>query len=789
MKKRKVLLSVIAVVLSVVAAAGCAGTLTKHGKKYDAVYGVYDNFTVVAQKGGAVLLNGNKKVNKTPYYSIEPVSNTDDIYTFFKVRESVSSGLSLLSAGGALTSVSGKTLTAITPVTVTNEDDRGLERVTITGFTATDSDGKYYLFKPDGTPFPDAYASVSVGDRFRAAQKFEADSDDDGKIKSKWYLFKADGGKLAEKFADVNPYAVSGLLVPAPLAESDANGNTHALYFPDGTAVNAFGGLSSSVGGGWFKYTVKTAADKSESYIVNDGYTPVKLPETYSDEFADEDDDKIYAIETNAEGKKRIKELTGDFATGFYDSINKVSQNGIETCYVAKKDGKNTVFSKKVEPLLEDISAESFGMSSLKYNDDGSPILMATDIVAKKIYANVSGVKRDFTLGANESVGDYDNLGYVEITNSSDATKNRLWIPYTGAVVENFTSVSFTILYAGSYFKRVVAGGGDTQKTYLCAAENLRFWDGSFNTADPNSASFNLLSLFDGTDAVTTDTPTMASPSNVTVSGTIAKGEYQTVEDVEKAKAARSAVVMRSAVTLKNANNVAIVKHFAVYTAGGGAYPSKYITSKNGSSLQASGALLSIGNDDADGSVDIYRLDGEGANQTLKPVMTNVKNAELKSDEYGNDYILLNVGGKKAVYNSDGAQILEPKYNVAYIQNGIATVQNGQFYGVVRLGKKSKLLKKFDYDSAGLLADGSFALTKNGGRYTVYSAKGKTIAKNVAFVKDATVSKNYQFDSYFADKKYTELYAVFGYENGKQQVFALTRNEKDLGCSLASFLD
>ena len=190
----------------------------------------------------------------------------------------------------------------------------------------------------------------------------------------------------------------------------------------------------------------------------------------------------------------------------------------------------------------------------------------------------------------------------------------------------------------------------------------------------------------------------------------------------------------------------------------------------------------------------IYKpvMNGDGG-ITMKLLGSFGNYAEATADDFGNIYILDNVGGKTAVYDENGTLLLDPKYNVEEVANGIAVVTNGDYYGVVMLGKtakKAKLIKKIEYNSCTLLGTGDFVLGKTGSSYTLCNAKGKTLVKNGAgdFDSARRVAQSSVYTNaklYASDKnREREVRYIVPLTDGKECMLTVSVKEKDVNYSV-----
>ncbi len=198
------------------------------------------------------------------------------------------------------------------------------------------------------------------------------------------------------------------------------------------------------------------------------------------------------------------------------------------------------------------------------------------------------------------------------------------------------------------------------------------------------------------------------------------------------------------------------------------------------------------------GTIDIATLERENDGLT-QGTTYHYQNVKIVTDAIGNSYIVSEESGKNAIYGADGTLLLSPKYKVAdmegeyQIANGIAIVEKGDYYGVVKLGKtskKTKLIKKFEYRICALVPTmtGEFTCSKLGEPYTLCNADGKTVAKNIIGFEIADMSDAYRLGGAFGgkekDREYKVAQIIADFSDGKSAVITFSLKGSDMNYSL-----
>ncbi|MDR2201562.1 MAG: hypothetical protein LBP26_02165 [Clostridiales bacterium] len=809
MKKNKLFSAVAAMVLAAAVMFGCAAPSVKLGKKYDAVYGVYDNFTVVAQKGGAMLYNGSKKVTKKPYFSIEPVyeyaTTSDGItqkvadYTKFFARQSASGGYGLLdSATGAYNSY-GDGVTKITPhYAVVRSGGFNVPKAVVNGYTVTLADGKKFIISASGAADPGRYDSVTATGRFRLATKTEL-KDDTDTYATKTYLTTADGAVIASDF-DATRFHIHEddsnrdlSVARVTLKEPDANGNTMAIYAPSGNKIADVSDYEDDWAG-YVSYSVNVAGGKTEYYLVDGSYNPKKFVDM--GDIVTTADGKSYVLELNEAGDKvRLVEPFGTYESAYYEDIEPMDANGDETedspaYFLLVNGGKVTITDGRLNTVFTDLDYDDIDEIGAADPDDLPPGNIAVYVkTANKISVNLNGTVYNKTYTEGDTVIPHDFAFEI-----AGADKKELWAPLADKTTE-FDSLD----QEGFYYKigksrEPDADGKTVVDYYVCESENLRFWRGGVDITDPNDNNYNIMSAL-GISAEKLE----GRFSIVSYGGTaeamqrLPKGDYANVEVFKNAfvnvVAGVNYIKLNYTTDEDGTRSRTVLSYGAVNSKTG----YKYIDLGD-KTFDSSPSLYGVFLTNTSGRGTAYKIVGSGDSLKFEPVLEYSDGATFMADAFANTYIAVNVSGKTAVYDGDGKLILDPRYTVAsttvgsttvmHIANGNALVQQGDYYGVVKMGKKPKLIKKFSYNGAALFPDGSFTLTQKA-ETAFYNAKGKALAKKVGIVAPANnvYTNEYILNTYAAKKTVPLSYYTVGYANGKQSVLTLELAEKNLDYS------
>ncbi|MDR2201560.1 MAG: hypothetical protein LBP26_02155 [Clostridiales bacterium] len=808
MKKGKILLSVMAIVLSAGILFGCAGAgLNAIGKKYDAVYAVYDNYVVAAKKGGAVLFKDGKQLNKDPYFSIEQFD--DGVYDAFLVRKTPASPYEIFETGKkALTGFGDVTEIAWQGYTNAKANN-GVGAPVTTGYILTFADGKKKLVSADLSHVSASYyeSITKTGAQYFFKADVQAKNPDNGdQVETLSDVIAADGTKvISGKFGLTGSnYFPNSLLFDWGVStvmytDNSVNPAVTTLYVYDTNKVNLTAQVTESPthyrNSGHLIYTPKDG--KPTVYTAGGGTTAL------SDDYygaVDTINDKLYVVEKNASNKIRIVEFGGAAVVDWHDSVETPSVAG-RIYFKAVNDGKTTIYTDKVEKLFDNIGAGA--TVAVQGGSDGYEVFV-TD--GKKVTANLQGQIYEKTFADDDAIQPVEN-GVVTAVKDG---KIKMWIPRTDKVVENITGVSYSA--PTDDFILVTIGEGDSARYMIAATKNLRYWDGTLDKGidDVSYNAFNSL----GVPAADIATINIAAATSVNVVMPFAKGDYNAKKDAAKAKNDYTVRVPYVLITYTLKNGQSGTKRLIAYGAPSGFRKYKYIYAgdkKVTASSTANVLMVSTGSVGQDALTDYYKFSGTGDGVTATAIMTNVSGvSKLYADSLKNVYVAVfhsdyaaaaaDRYANIALYDVDGKLVLDPKYSVRYldgapsVEGGNAFVVQGDKAGIVRLGKKSKLIKKIEYqaDVSNILPGGSFALRKNNGKYTLFGVNGKAVAKNVTVADTYSYSDGYKSGSVYGVKASKRVIKhgciIAGYSDGKQRLIELSTKEKDLDFSIAGLL-
>ena len=734
MRKRKITLLVLSLVLSCVFVAGCAKSqyLSIGKTKYDAVLFAMDNYAVAVEKGKTYVYKDGKKLNASSFYEVRPIEE----YAESQYLESsyvtdaviVTSALGekpqLMNSDGAIRTYEYE-ITGIKAYTVKD----GLRKRTA-GFIANLDDGKKVAITPKTLAMSSRYDDII----FRNGYFFGVTRNEDettGVITVNYSLLaeRESGYETVFSVDNQSKYGFSTDVITGKSLvwyQNDSAGGMYSYAVAADYEIAENCSKPESIGGGYFTYE-KSGEDGT--YIINPK-NESELNASYAYAFESPDLGKVYIAEENASAKTRIKELVSGNATEYYDEVMLDEDTGIMAA--CSGDEKTIFFDKDFNKITE------FGIMVEDADIVAYPEF--TNIVAygqkangeERIFAYVNGTLTD-RANNYDDVEFYDGTALVQKDGETS-----LWVPYTNAVISLGNGGINAIGNDGNFYSLATTDG----MPWVVHKENLKFLDGG-RTDSNNVASlfgitaenFNSLGFYTGSlDAldITNKTKYEVSLSGIEKFG---RDNVIQVDYIGYTKDGKTQTVLAAGTFDKKFDYTYIGEKAVVNLSSG---------------MQSGGSLFTVANGNGSASKkDVYSVKKTDGGIEIKPVIENVSSATVTMDMFG-EYILVDVNGKTAVYDDSGKLLLNARYNVEGINNGLVLVSAGEKYGLVKLGKtanKAKLVQKIEYDEIMLMTTGDYIAQKGSDLPSVYNKDGKCIAKNVV-LDFGEMSANYMIDNY-----------------------------------------
>ena len=778
MKRNKIILGVLAAVLSAVMLCGCAGGFVSVGKKYDAVYNAVDDYVIALEKDKTYLYKDGKKVSKKGYFSIEPIA--DRYSEYFKAkREADSESVILLKNDGTERELPGdvKDIRKGVYTTTTLNDDGVTSTVKTVGFLCDlkedAKDGKVAFVNETAAVKADKIEHIGGG-MFKVSYTEVPYSGLNSSEEKGTQVFVMDGegnlitGKMftydAEITADKDD-AINGLNV---FAVTDKNGKT-TLYGNNGKIddnVKILDGSKNRI------YSKENGSGK-DFYAIDGSLNKVKL-DYGIDEYLAFADGKHYVSEVNgkdgAEKRFRVREVLGSADEYWFKDIRRVYM-GSYTYFVGTEGDEtgyaptSVIYNSKMQytSRSNEIVGIANSTTNIKYNEyrNGFASIVYTTTGLDGVTSLASGTCR---VENDENVFLSSDI-YATITKGS---VKKLW---TAAMKEPVELDKEKTVMSGSVYK--ING-------LPVLRDDVKYFDGTASSA----------AVIDSEFGTTVEEYTVNSVYGGNFTARLEK--YDPFDKDAAAKASDRTAEVKIVTFNWQEDGADKNESYMLYRKSySGEIFEKVKLGENIQGLRSSGGCAVIPH--GKGRY-IYKpvMNGDGG-ITMKLLGSFGNYAEATADDFGNIYILDNVGGKTAVYDENGTLLLDPKYNVEEVANGIAVVTNGDYYGVVMLGKtakKAKLIKKIEYNSCTLLGTGDFVLGKTGSSYTLCNAKGKTLVKNGAgdFDSARRVAQSSVYTNaklYASDKnREREVRYIVPLTDGKECMLTVSVKEKDVNYSV-----
>ena len=792
MKKSKVVLGIIAAVLSAVMLFGCAGGGSASvGKKFEKILYAVDDYAVVL-KGDEVALykngkeiSGGYKNDKRKIVSIEPIAaytagdKEIDAYTDNFIATYDNGNIGLIDGEGTRKSTDGKVVKAyVDPV----KDENGLvesyETVVLVTegssfadaeylgdkiFMGTDSSGRTRIFTDEN--------AVVTREENVSTDKIELvrDGSFGDKVVFTFTVFTDDGSQI-----DPDPID--------PVSKAGQAKTT--LYVSDKKIAGNIDKESVMPLGDTLVYT-KTESEKTTFYTLALGSeTPVALDYVPDfDEGAFIDGGKIYSRVSNGkageEEKFGIRELGGAVPSVWYDEVLIEPTDFDEETFemsgvILLINGETTKILNFRQEELMSLSDEVVDLRYKEYFGGNYDLLVQTD---KKIEFDLSGKKNTWNIDSELTVELDDDM--FAIGSSEWAGTNKTVYTAQGKFVGEFSYDYSNGIYTvgdqkffasqirfgkgiGSVVKPEVTGVFGGTKTFynekiditdesvrekFAAEAEIEWKAATYTYGGSNGSGEELMTVIYGTPQL--------------------GGQYKTL-------------------VFRDAEGVTGVEMFKMSNGD-------YLLSVE----KETGSTLWNLSKNADNSYD-NKLQSENSAEFIATMMSASGKIDVVTDLVGNTYIVTtDKNGYNAVYSEDGTLLLAPKYVIAggeegeyMLANGVAAVKSsvaGTHYGVVKLGataKKTKLIKKMEYAMCIVLETGDFVVSKLGEPLTLCNADGKTVAKNIVGFDELHMSDKYVLANAFDGKekdrelKYTGM--VLHFSDGKSAVATLSLKGDDM---------
>ncbi len=792
MKKNKTFFGIIAAVLSAIILVGCGGGATAVGKKYDAIYTAVDDYAIALDGLQTYLYNKDKKVGKDGYYSIELISNAYSDY--FKAKKSADSeNYILLKNDGTAKEISAEVSGIATGLyyDYVQNNDGVTDTLNTVGFRGTLKDGaqggRYAIINTDGNIIAKADSVNYIGGGVFSLTHSAKDGNE-----ATVSIVNASGTTLVES-TPISEIEIDKFNADASSSSSKLNTVNGVNVFTvtkDGeTSVYGVNGLIEK-GVNVFAGSKNRVYEKDgEFYALDESLNKVKLGYKI-DEYLSYADGKHYVSESNGQSgdseRFRVREVFGDADEYWFDVLVKsgttsvpyfIGTEGDETGYAPR----SVIYNNKMQSVFtsNEITAIRNSTNNVKYNqyNDGFACIANTE----------TGVRGEVSYGSKG------------IT-CKPASDERVTL-YSG-VYALFTSIDGKRLFTPAMSEPVAI---DAAKSLLAGtvyringlpviADDVKYFDGSVSSPAVIDPRFG--------NTIEDYTVNASGGGNVVSR----KENYDLLDAEAREKVANYTVQIRLAVFTWDDNGTEKSESYLLYRKyGSGAMYEKIRLGDGKAVLKSSGvsgvALIERENcrdyykavTDADGKVSLEFIGCFGT------VSSAVK------DAYGNIYIVESVNGKTAVYSESGELLLEPRYSVDYdmknniaeykIANGIVVVRNGDYCGIVKLGKtakKAKLIKKIEYEFCELFSTGDFALGKAGDNFTLYDASGKKVVGNLTgSSRTAGQSRAYSSAKLYAAKANDRERVnkmIVTLSDGKECVITRSVKQKDLDWSITNVL-
>ena len=745
MRKSKLLVSIVAAILSAMLLVGCGAGSVSVGKKYDAVLYSLDEVTVVLDGDKYVMYNEGKKVTKKGYVSIEALNGYDyknakiDNYNeYFLVRKEMGGDLYLVNRNGKEKKIENKDVVSLRAYADIDTDEKNISTYTTAGFIATTKDGMDFV-GTDGKGLS-IYSENIVEIKYMGEQLFEVKTGNDMYPYDKYYIYKSDGTRIHEETNHLGAgkdirhvgntmfYIVDGN--NNTLEIRDANGNIVASNVKRQTVndITVYTGNTKFV-----SYT--TDIGSSELYIISEDGSTQKIDYLLatgnlltSKLFVDTENEKIYVKEVNTSNDKyRVHELGGDYTGEWVDYVNEVA-NGL---YVTVNEGTTTAYNYEHEVLFK--ADKAVNNSSLQYAEYADGVVARVEY-GDTLYFNLFGQEKKHDITGKILL--YYGLDMFAVE-TADLGEN--------ATVYN-TYGKFDVKDAeqkGNYYTFTY-----NNKAYAVLASQMKYFgkDGADLNLYPNVSDIEDIEIVTGSF------------------NSFVWGEKVNYVDVDAIKQFRTKAAIRVETAIVKDENAQEQKAVISYGTAGSLY--KTTTVQDAANVES----LGYGNQYVqvamlDGTISVYMLSGYGDKQELKAVIKGLPSTAdpyVTTDAFGNDYIVTEEkNGRSSIYNGSGTLLLAPKYYVEDVANGIAIVcksgDEDAYCGAVKLGKKAskaKLIVGLENEDYQLSSTGDFMMRSADEKmWTMYNAKGKEVMDEIIDYDFVGMSETYSYKNAYASKE------------------------------------